>query len=93
MQLVQLGLEAFSMVNGSRAGSPLIYSLTRRKGKVLNGKNSSLLFLPAHYGTPTLPANAFNSGVITRTLLLSLNRIIPKPLGSWIWFISYYLFP
>ena len=32
MQLTQLGSEAFLVVNGSRAGGPLTYSLTRPKG-------------------------------------------------------------
>ena len=33
MQLMQLSLEAFLGVNGSRAGGPLIYSLARPKGQ------------------------------------------------------------
>ena len=62
------GLGGILMVNGSKGVGPLTCSLTNTRGLVLNGRNSSLLYLLAHSGTPIFQGNAFSFGVIMRAL-------------------------
>lgn len=87
IQLVQLGLEAFSAANVSRTGGPLIYPF-KTKGISIKWQELLPVFLASALWHPTFPANVFNSGVITRAFLLSLTQVIPKPLVHFLVLIS-----
>lgn len=54
------------------------FSLTRGQGLVLNGRNPSLLLLPALYGTTMLPGNAFSFGAIMKALSPLSTQVTPK---------------
>ena len=63
IQLVQLGLEAFSAANVSRTGGPLIYPF-KTKGISIKWQELLPVFLACALWHPTFPANVFNSGVV-----------------------------
>lgn len=78
MLLVQLDLRVILTANGSKGIGTHTFSLTRGQGLVLNGKNPSLLLLPALYGTTMLPGNAFSFGAIMKALSPLSTQVTPK---------------